>query len=124
VGMSAGTAAAIGPPLGGFLVCLGGWRAIFLASVPVIGIAAVLALRALPDSVPSGHRSGRFGYPGSILLGLTLARVIMVPVVVQRVGADGLAALLCVTVTAGVLFIWRERRAASRVVALSLFRHR
>lgn len=124
IGMSAGTAAAIGPPLGGFLVHLGGWPAIFLANVPVIGIAAVLALRALPDSVPSGHRSGRFDYPGSILLGLTLAGVIMVPVVVQRVGAAGLAALLCVTVIAGVLFIWRERRAASPVVDLALFRHR
>jgi len=124
IGMAAGTAAAVGPPVGGFLVHLGGWPAIFLANVPVIAVAAVLALRALPQTRPSGMQAGRFDYPGSFLLGLALGAIVLVPAVMDDVGARGLAILLPLTVASGVLFLWRERRAETPVVDLGLFRHR
>jgi EmrB/QacA subfamily drug resistance transporter len=124
IGMAAGTAAAIGPPLGGLLVHLGGWPAIFLANVPVIAVAAVLARRALPRSLTFGLPSGRFDYPGSFLLGLALGTIVLMPAVTESAGGEGLVLLLPLMLAAGGLFIWRERRASAPVVDLALFRHR
>src|SRR5204862_275093 len=52
-GSAIGVAAAAGPPLGGALVGIGGWRAIFLVNLPWIAVALPLALRTVPkESVP------------------------------------------------------------------------
>jgi len=48
LGSAIGAAAAMGPPLGGALVGLGGWHAIFLVNVPWVGAAVWLALRSVP----------------------------------------------------------------------------
>jgi EmrB/QacA subfamily drug resistance transporter len=45
---------ALGPVLGGWLVDLGSWRAIFLINVPIAAAAVVLALRYVPED--SGGR--------------------------------------------------------------------
>ncbi|HEY1891825.1 MAG TPA: DHA2 family efflux MFS transporter permease subunit [Steroidobacteraceae bacterium] len=47
-------AGALGPVLGGWLVDLGSWRAIFLINVPIAAVAIVLALRYIP-----ADRAGR-----------------------------------------------------------------
>jgi MFS family permease len=44
--------AAVGPPVGGVLVALGGWRSIFLLSVPLALAALVLGARVLPVTAP------------------------------------------------------------------------
>ena len=54
-----------GPPLGGMLVALGGWQAIFWAGVPMAAIGAGLALRFLP--AVDERRSVHFDVAGSIL---------------------------------------------------------
>jgi len=48
LGSAVGAAAAIGPALGGVLVGVWGWRAIFLVNVPVVLAAVGLTLRSLP----------------------------------------------------------------------------
>ena len=45
-----GTAAAIGPFVGGWLVGLGSWRLIFLINVPLAVAAVAVALRYVPES--------------------------------------------------------------------------
>lgn len=47
-------AGSLGPVLGGWLVDLGSWRAIFLINLPLAAVAVVLALRYIPED-----RSGR-----------------------------------------------------------------
>jgi EmrB/QacA subfamily drug resistance transporter len=47
-------AGALGPVLGGWLVDLGSWRAIFLINLPIAAVAVVLALRYIPQD-----RAGR-----------------------------------------------------------------
>ena len=42
-------AGALGPVLGGWLVDLGSWRAIFLINLPIAAVAIVLALRYIPE---------------------------------------------------------------------------
>lgn len=54
-----------GPPLGGILVALGGWQAIFWAGLPMAAAGAALALWVLPAD--SGRRAVHIDIPGSLL---------------------------------------------------------
>jgi MFS family permease len=56
IGSAIGLAAAGGPPLGGVLVALGGWRAIFLVNLPWVAVAIWLALRSVPRRLPATDR--------------------------------------------------------------------
>ncbi|HSP66004.1 MAG TPA: MFS transporter [Candidatus Deferrimicrobium sp.] len=53
------------PPLGGILVAVGGWQAIFWAGVPMAAIGAGLALRFVPSG--GARREVHFDVAGSIL---------------------------------------------------------
>lgn len=54
-----------GPPLGGILVALGGWQAIFWAGLPMAAVGAALALRFVPRG--GERRPVRLDFAGSIL---------------------------------------------------------
>ncbi|HEX4579875.1 MAG TPA: MFS transporter [Candidatus Dormibacteraeota bacterium] len=54
-----------GPPLGGLLVALGGWQAIFWAGVPMAAVGAGLAVRFLPRA--DERRPVKLDIAGSIL---------------------------------------------------------
>ncbi len=57
---------AFGPPIGGFLVDLLDWRAVFWINVPLAALAIWMTLRAVPESKdPSAQ--GSIDWPGSIL---------------------------------------------------------
>ena len=71
LGSAIGLAAAGGPPLGGALVGIGGWRAIFLVNVPWVAAAAWLALRSVPARLAEAAR-GRFDVAGAVALSLLL----------------------------------------------------
>ncbi|MEQ6901457.1 MFS transporter [Nocardioides sp. YIM 152588] len=45
-----GLGVAAGPPLGGLVVTLGGWRWVFLLTVPVAAVGVLLTLRHVPES--------------------------------------------------------------------------
>jgi MFS family permease len=89
MGSAVGAAAAAGPVLGGVLTGAFGWRAIFLANVPVVAAAVVLTLRALP--APRGlvlagapaSRGGRWDW----------AQPLRVPRFAAAAGAVGLSNL-------------------------------
>lgn len=49
--------AALGPVIGGVLVTVGGWQAVFLVNVPITVVGLVAAWRVLPRVAPSGHRT-------------------------------------------------------------------
>lgn len=72
LGSAIGVAAAAGPPLGGVLVGLGGWRAIFLVNVPWIAVALWLAVRSVPRGAAVVPR-GRFDVVGAVALSALLA---------------------------------------------------
>src|SRR5215212_1877521 len=60
-----------GPPLGGLVAGLLGWRAIFLVTIPVSLVALVLSLRYIQRDEPSGHRE-KFDLAGAGLYVLGL----------------------------------------------------
>lgn len=129
IGLATGTAAAIGPPLGGLLVHLFGWQAIFWANVPVVVVTGLLGLRHLPKptiDAPAGTANGRgaFDIVGSGLLALALSGLLIVPTLL-RLDRAVLAIVSGVAgVVVGAIFFSWERRHRSPVVEVALFKVR
>ena len=68
VGAAAGLAAGIGPVVGGGILALGGWRAMFWMNVPVVLLGLVVAYRFFPPAAKRGERPP-FDLAGAVLLG-------------------------------------------------------
>ena len=120
-----GAGAATGPILGGVLIDLLDWRAIFWMRVPFGLLAAVLVWRLLADT-PNERRPKGLDVPGAVLLfgmlacitfGINRARDL-------GLGSTTVTAALVVGVVLVVWFIVVERRSPSPVVDLGLFRGR
>ncbi len=124
-----GTAAGIGPLVGGELTAIFGWRSVFIANIPVILLAYFLIQRGIrlaapaeapaealaPDRVPG--QQPRFDILGSVLLGAGLTLLV---VAAQTTGSIALGAALVAAVLLAV-FVWWERRVEEPVLDLGLF---
>jgi MFS transporter, DHA2 family, methylenomycin A resistance protein len=118
-----GLALAIGPTLGGLLVEGLGWRSAFLVVVPVGVLAALGALKAVPESV---HAEGRrIDIPGQISSAVALA---CLSFAVIRGGASGwtdptVQYLLAASAAAALVFVVVESFAGdAALLPLALFR--
>ena len=113
-----GTAAAIGPLLGGELVAHFGWRAVFVANLPVILIAFAMIRYAAPAAVPvAAVRRPRFDIEGTVLLAAALTAL----VVGSRMHGAAAPWLALGGAVLLVAFIMWERRAAAPVIDLRMF---
>src|SRR5262245_401694 len=120
----AAVASTLGPLLGGQLVALWGWSAVFYFRVPIALSAAVLTVFWVrqPVAVAPGQR---FDSIGALTLTAAIAGVLLALNQSNRLGWLALPALL-VGGGAGSclgLFIWHELRCAEPVLDLRLFRH-
>ena len=119
---SAGLGLAVGPPLGGLLVSMLGWRSVFLLNVPLAVGLAVAAGRYLPR-LPPGRPGSRLDTVGAVLTTAALALITLAIIGGQHhaaasplvLGASvaGLAAL------AGFV-VW-ERHRTDPLIDLTLF---
>lgn len=114
---------ALGPSLGGALIFGFGWRAMFLINLPVGLLAFILAYRYLPTPAQAPQKErARFDYPGTLLLGLTLASYAL-SMTLGRGDFGWLNLLLLLGAALGIgLFIWVENSTASPLIHLTLFR--
>jgi EmrB/QacA subfamily drug resistance transporter len=117
-----GLALALGPVIGGVLVGLWDWRAIFWFNL-VFGVAALAGGAAvLPESSdPDAHR---VDIPGFAFGTAALSALIFAVIDAETAGfaAPQVIALLCVSVVSGVAFAWWERRAAHPLLDLRYLR--
>ncbi len=115
---------ALGPSLGGVLTAGLGWRAIFFLNVPLGILALLLAYRSLPidRQWPTTDRT-RFDSVGTLLLALTLG--VYALAMTMGHGSFGRLnmALLLAAVFGIALFVAAERRAASPLIQLTMFRN-
>jgi EmrB/QacA subfamily drug resistance transporter len=115
---------ALGPSLGGVLISVLGWRAIFFVMVPLGILAFLLACRYLPadQQKPKADRPG-FDKVGTLLLALTLAAYALAMTVgggrFDRVNM----ALLSAALLGGGLFVLAQARVASPLIQLAAFRN-
>jgi MFS family permease len=123
LGTMSAVGTALGPSLGGLLLAWLGWRAIFLANVPLGALALWLAHRGLPSdqlAPTAGHAD--FDHAGTAVLALTLAAYAFAMTLGRgQPGPLNLALLLTAAAGAG-LFKLVEMRAASPLIDLALLR--
>ena len=118
IGAISGTAASVGPLLGGVLVAID-WRLVFIVNVPVVLVALVLALANIPEE--TARSDARFDITGVLALGAILTGAAWVLTSAAR-GVDlalVLGALL--VVAAGVVFVRYESRLADPALPPMLF---
>ncbi|HEY8685704.1 MAG TPA: MFS transporter [Chloroflexota bacterium] len=113
--------AALGPVLGGSLVGAAGWQAIFLVNVPVTVAGLLMALRWLPKDEPRATRPSSsvsspaqlwhtLDFPGILLFSGTIAAALGFLI---SLSGTKIWPLLVVALLGGGLLFWRERRAAT-----------
>ena len=116
---------ALGPSLGGVLIAGLSWRAIFLVNVPLGIVTFLLAHRYLPvDRKGSRVDRGGFDHVGTLLLALTLAAYALAMTIGRgRFSSLNLALLLAAAFGVG-FFVVVEKKAASPLIRLAMFRDR
>ncbi len=123
-----GMAAVIGPNLGGFLTQHFSWHWLFIINLPLAVIVFIGGARVLPEGGQA--RTGTLDVRGLVLGSLALVGLMGALNEVDGGKLPGslvtlpVLGSLAVFAVFGALFVWAERRAASPVIPLSLFRHR
>ena len=120
-----GTAGAVGPLLGGYLVDAVSWRAVFLINLPLAGVAVLLTLRRVPADLPA-QPAGRFDLAGAALCALGLAALTQALVAAGEGGAPGPTVLATGSVGLALLagFVLVERRQSDPMMPPELFASR
>ena len=115
---------AIGPPTGGLLIGLIGWRAIFLVNVPIGLFTAWVVNRYVPAIAPH-NANQRFDLPGALIMLVTLAAYAFGMTMGEELGFGSapIVALLSAAALGLGVFVWVELRQPEPMVNLSLFRN-
>jgi DHA2 family multidrug resistance protein-like MFS transporter len=115
--------AAIGPVLGGLVLELFWWGAVFLLALPVMGLLLVLGPRVLPEYRDPEAR--RLDLPSAVM---AITAVLSVIYGLKEIALHGLAALpggaIAFGLVVGTLWAWRQTRLADPMVDVRLFRLR
>ena len=112
----AGVSTAFGPLLGGWLVEVVSWRAVFYLNVPLAAAVVWIALRHVPESKDE-EIEGRIDYSGAILTAAGLAALTY-----GLVGLKVIPALLGIALLVG--FVFQQRQSPHALVPLKLFANR
>jgi EmrB/QacA subfamily drug resistance transporter len=119
-----GTASAIGPFVGGWLVQSASWRWVFLVNVPLAALVLV-ATRHVPESRDESA-SHHFDIPGAVLGALSLAGLTYALIEAPELGGTSPAVILSAVtgVLAGIAFVVVERRTAEPMLPVRVFKER
>lgn len=125
-GALVGLGLASGPVLGGSILELLGWRALFWTRLPVSIVGVLVAMLILqPDSKGKDARQEQFDYPGTVTLMIGLSALLLF---INRAPLDGLSMfvlLLGVVATIGLGgFVVVEQRAVIPLFDFGLLRQR
>lgn len=117
-----GLALALGPVIAGVLVGISDWRSIFWFNLGIGVVAFAMALAFVPES--SDHQGRRFDVPGTVLGALALGCLAFAIIQGEQSGysAPWIVALFAASVVLGGAFLVVERRSASPMLDLRMFR--
>jgi EmrB/QacA subfamily drug resistance transporter len=117
--------AAAGPIIGGLLVQLIDWRAVFYVNVPLAAITILITLVATPDLRPAPGMPRSIDLPGVVAFAIGIGAFVLGLGQSQDWGFTSRATLGCVGVgvVALVAFSFIERRQEHPLIQFKLFRH-
>jgi DHA2 family methylenomycin A resistance protein-like MFS transporter len=120
----ASVALTAGPFVGGALITLVSWRAIFLVNLPIGAAGLWLAWRYAEETPRLAQRG--IDLPGQIAAITTLGTLAGALIEGGALGWSHplVIGAFAIAVAAGLLFVWREAYAQQPMLPLSLFRHR
>jgi EmrB/QacA subfamily drug resistance transporter len=119
---ASGIAAALGPILGGWLIDIGPWQAIFWINIPLAALALWLCWRHVPES-PVARRIAMDWLGGGLAVLALGLLAYGLTALGERESHKGIAALLTLAGVAALgLFILHEKRCAAPMMPLDLFR--
>lgn len=124
-GMGVVLSPALGPAVGGYLVDVFSWRAIFFVTMPFCLAALYLVPKFMPGRDPNEPRPS-FDWLGLILLGVSLFTLLAGFQSGHDAGWSSATFLwrIAIALCAGVGFVFWELRTAHRMLELRLFRER
>ena len=124
-GAAAAVGAAAGPLLGGVLVDITGWQGLFWVDAGVALFCMALTYATVAES-RDASRPRTIDYAGSVLVGLTLAPLVLGLSQGSAWGWVSLPILVCLVVSigAGIAFVEVERHVALPLLDLKLLRNR
>ena len=114
-------ASAVGPPLGGWLVGVVGWRAIFLLNLPVAAVAILIAWRYVGESADHDQP---LDWPGALLATTALGALTWALTLwsSHHVMTNGtMAGIVAGVVLLGLFLFVEHRRGERAMMPLSLF---
>lgn len=117
-----GVSIAAGPVLGGLLMSVAGWRAIFWVNLPLCLLGFWLTVRAVP-AVRAKPQARGIDLPSQLLAIVALTALVGAVIEANALGLGSplLQGALLAALAAGALFIRRQRRAAAPMLPLGLF---
>ncbi|MDI9884717.1 MFS transporter [Streptomyces sp. HNM0645] len=117
-------AVAMGPPVGGILIQLMGWRGLFVATVPLCVVVQVITLRCVSESQDVCIRG--FDWTGQFFFVTTVASLAFVMIQGPSFGwrSSVTLSLLGLSLLGFLAFVVRESRARHPMLDVSLFRSR
>ncbi len=123
LGTMSAVGTAMGPSLGGMLITASGWQAMFLVNLPLGLLTLWLVWRHLPvDCMGESPVGARFDLGGTLVLALMLAAYALAMTTGRADFGLRNLALLGLAVLGLGLFVRIERRTASPLIRLALFR--
>jgi EmrB/QacA subfamily drug resistance transporter len=116
-------AAAIGPPVGGYLTDALSWRAVFLINLPLGGFVIAAAVAKVPES-RDPTQAGGLDLPGAALATLAIAGLCFALIQASAGLTPSVIVAAVVSLTAAGAFAAVERRSSHPMLPLELFRSR
>jgi EmrB/QacA subfamily drug resistance transporter len=115
----------VGPSLGGWLTMQFSWRAVFFINLPIGLLAVWLSARFIPRDVPA-DKPEPFDLIGAATF---IVALVLLLLALNQGHAWGwsspiILAMLLAACIIGAIFVWIERRVASPMLDLTLFRQR